>query len=206
MNRANIPSAVIPMVTEMTERGERAYDIYSMLLNNRIILVGSEINDQSANLVVAQLLHLSHRDAEEPVQMYIHSPGGVMYAGLAIYDAMQAVPNPIITIAVGLTASFATVLLTGGTHGQRYALPNATIHMHQPLGGAQGQATEIEIQAKEVMRLKARVNEVMSKHTGQPVEVIERDTERDYYMTAEQAVAYGLIDHVMEVRGDRVKV
>ncbi len=197
MKQMTSPFALVPTVIETTVRGERAFDIFSMLLNNRIILVGNEINDQTANLVVAQLLYLSHEDPEEPIQMYIQSPGGVVYAGLAIYDAMQIVPNPVATVAVGVTASFATVLLMGGTHGMRYALPNATIHMHQPWGGAQGQATEIEIQVREILRLKARLNQMLAKHTGQPVEVIERDTERDFYMSAEQAVEYGLIDHVM---------
>ncbi len=188
------------MVTETTLTGERMYDIFSMLLNNRIVLVGDEINDHTANQVIAQLLYLSNKDPDTPIQMYIQSPGGVIYSGLAIYDAMQAVPCPVMTVAVGFTASFGTILLAGGAKGMRYALPNATIHMHQPLGGAQGQATEIAIQAKEIMRLKTRVNEIMAKHTGQPVETIERDTERDYFMSADQAVAYGLIDQVMEIK------
>jgi ATP-dependent Clp protease protease subunit len=187
------------MVTERTASGERVYDIYSLLLRNRIIFVGDEITDQTANLVVAQLLYLSQADAEAPIQMYINSPGGAIYSGLAIYDAMQMIPNPVATLAVGVTASFGTVLLAGGTHGQRYALPHATIHMHQPLGGAQGQATEIQIRAREILRLKSRLNEILSAHTHQPLEVIERDTERDYYLSADQAVTYGLIDHVMEV-------
>jgi len=193
------PLSLVPMVTEMTERGERAYDIYSLLLRNRIVMVGSEINDQTANLIVAQLLYLSNEDRSAPVQMYIHSPGGVIYSGLAIYDTMQMIPNPISTLAVGVTASFGTVLLTAGTKGQRYALPNATIHMHQPLGGAQGQASEIEIQAREILRQRSRLNEIMALHTGQPLEVIERDTDRDFFMSAEQAVQYGLVDHVMEI-------
>ncbi len=193
------PRLVIPMVTEVTERGERAYDIFSLLLRNRIVFVGEEIDDQMANLIVAQLLYLSNEDREAQIQMYINSPGGVIYAGMAIYDTMQMIPNPISTLAVGVTASFGTVLLTAGTKGQRYALPHATIHMHQPLGGAQGQATEIEIQAREILRLKSRLNEIMSQHTGQPLEVIERDTERDFYMSAEQAVEYGLVDQVMEL-------
>ncbi|HMD89845.1 MAG TPA: ATP-dependent Clp protease proteolytic subunit [Anaerolineaceae bacterium] len=193
------PFSLVPMVTEMTDRGERAYDIYSLLLHNRIVFVGSEIDDQSANVIVAQLLYLSNQDREAPIQMYINSPGGVIYSGMAIYDAMQMIPNPISTLAVGVTASFGTVLLTAGSKGQRYALPNATIHIHQPLGGAQGQATEIEIQAKEILRLKARLNEIMSAHTGQPLDVIVRDTQRDFYMNAEQAVQYGLVDHVMEI-------
>jgi ATP-dependent Clp protease protease subunit len=193
------PFSAIPMVTEVTERGERAYDIYSLLLRNRIVFVGDEINDETANLVVAQLLYLSQLDAEAPIQMYINSPGGVIYSGMAIYDTMQMIPNPVATLAVGVTASFGTVLLTAGSKGQRYALPHATIHMHQPLGGAQGQASEIEIQAREILRLKSSLNEIMSRHTGQSVETIIRDTERDYYMTPEQAVEYGLIDKVMDI-------
>lgn len=193
------PMSLIPMVIETTGRGERAYDIYSLLLKNRIVFVGTPINDQVANLIVAQLLYLSNEDNESPIQMYINSPGGQVYAGLAIYDTMQMIPNPISTLAVGVTASFGTVLLTAGTKGQRYALPHATIHMHQPLGGAQGQATEIEIQAREILRLKTRLNEILAMHTGQTMEVIERDTERDYYMSAEQAVDYGIVDQVMEI-------
>jgi len=193
------PMSLIPMVIETTGRGERAYDIYSLLLKNRIVFVGTPINDQVANLIVAQLLYLSNEDNESPIQMYINSPGGQVYAGLAIYDTMQMIPNPISTLAVGVTASFGTVLLTAGTKGQRYALPHATIHMHQPLGGAQGQATEIEIQAREILRLKTRLNEILAMHTGQTMEVIERDTERDYYMSAEQAVDYGIVDKVMEI-------
>lgn len=195
----NDPMSLIPMVIETTNRGERAYDIFSLLLKNRIVFVGTPINDQVANLIVAQLLFLSNEDREAPIQMYINSPGGVIYAGLAIYDTMQMIPNPISTLAIGVTASFGTVLLTAGTKGQRYALPHATIHMHQPLGGAQGQATEIEIQAREILRLKARLNEIMSRHTGQTLEVIERDTERDFFMSADQAVEYGLVDQVMEI-------
>lgn len=193
------PMSLIPMVIETTNRGERAYDIFSLLLKNRIVFVGTPINDQISNLIVAQLLYLSNEDRESPIQMYINSPGGVIYAGLAIYDTMMMIPNPISTLAVGVTASFGTVLLAAGNKGQRYALPHATIHMHQPLGGAQGQATEIEIQAREILRLKSRLNEIMAHHTGQTLEVIERDTERDFYMSAEQAVAYGLCDQVMEV-------
>ncbi len=193
------PHSVIPMVTETTAFGERAYDIYSLLLRNRIIFVGDEINDQTSNVIVAQLLYLSNQDPESPIQMYINSPGGVIYSGLAIYDTMQMVPNPIATVAVGMTASFGTVLLTAGAHGHRYAQPHATIHMHQPLGGAEGQATEIAIQAREIMRLKSRLTEIMSTHTGQPLDAIERDTERYFFLTAEQAVEYGLVDHVMEI-------
>jgi len=190
---------LVPMVVESSGRGERAYDIYSLLLKERIIFLGTGIDDQVANVIVAQLLFLNHEDPEKEIQMYINSPGGVIYAGLAIYDTMQMISNPISTVAVGVTASFGTVLLTAGTKGRRFALPNATIHMHQPLGGAQGQATDIEIQAKQIMRLKALLNGVMAKHTGQPLEVIERDLDRDYYLDAQQAVAYGLVDQVLQV-------
>ncbi len=189
---------VIPMVIESSGRGERAYDIYSLLLKERIIFLGTPIDDQVANLIVAQLLFLNHEDPEREISMYINSPGGVIYAGLAIYDTMQMISNPISTMAVGVTASFGTVLLTAGTKGRRFALPNATIHMHQPLGGAQGQATDIEIQAKQILRLKALLNGMMAKHTGQPLEVIERDLDRDYYLDAKQAVEYGLVDQVLE--------
>ena len=189
---------IVPMVVENTGRGERAYDIYSLLLKERIIFLGTPIDDQVANVIVAQLLFLSHEDPEKEIRMYINSPGGVIYAGLAIYDTMQIIPNPISTVAVGVTASFGTVLLAAGTKGRRYALPNATIHMHQPLGGAQGQATDIEIQAKQILRLKSLLLGIIAKHTGQPLEVIERDSDRDYYLEAQQAVAYGLVDQVVE--------
>lgn len=188
---------VIPMVVESSGRGERAYDIYSLLLRERIIFVGTPIDDQVANVIVAQLLWLSREDAEREISMYINSPGGQIYSGLAIFDTMRMIPNKISTVAVGVTASFGTVLLTAGTKGHRYALPHATIHMHQPLGGAQGQASDIEIQAKEILRLKSRLNEIMAESTGQKLEVIERDTERDFYMSADQAVEYGLVDKVL---------
>jgi ATP-dependent Clp protease protease subunit len=189
---------VIPMVIESSGRGERAYDIYSLLLKERIIFLGTPIDDQVANLMVAQLLFLNHEDPDREIQMYINSPGGVIYAGLAIYDTMQMISNPISTVAVGVTASFGTVLLAAGTKGRRYALPNATIHLHQPLGGAQGQATDIEIQAKQILRLKALLLSILAKHTGQPLEVIERDSDRDYYLEAKSAVDYGLVDQVLE--------
>lgn len=194
---------VIPMVIETSGRGERAYDIYSLLLKERIIFVGMPIDDQVANLVVAQLLFLNREDPEREIQMYINSPGGVIYSGLAIYDTMQMISNPISTVAVGVTASFGTVLLAAGTKGRRYALPNATIHMHQPLGGVQGQATDIEIQAKQILRLKGRLNEILAKHTGQPLEVIERDTDRDFYLEPADAVKYGLVDQVLEVPAEK---
>lgn len=195
----SIPVSLIPMVIETSGRGERAYDIYSLLLKNRIVFLGTPITDQVANVIVAQLLYLSSEDPEAPIQMYINSPGGQVYAGLAIYDTMQMIPNPISTLAVGMTASFGTVLLTAGTKGQRYALPNATIHLHQPLGGAQGQASDIEIQAKEILRLKDHINEILAYHTGQDIETIERDTNRDFYLNAQAAVNYGLVDSVMEI-------
>lgn len=189
--------SVIPMVVEKSGNIERAYDIYSLLLKERIVFVGSAINDQVANLIVAQLLYLSREDPDKSIQMYINSPGGSIYAGLAILDTMQMIPNKISTVAVGVTASFGTVLLAGGARGQRYALPHATIHLHQPLGGAEGQATDIEIMAKEILRLKHDLNQFFADVTGQPLDVIARDTDRDHYMTAEEAVAYGLVDKVL---------
>ena len=189
---------VTPYVIESTNYGERSIDVFTRLMKERIIFLGTAIDDQVANVVVAQLLHLTHEDPEREIQMYINSPGGVIYAGLAIYDTMQMIPNPISTFAVGVTASFGTVLLAAGTKGHRYTLPNATIHMHQPLGGAQGQATDIEIQAKQILRLKRLLLDIMAKHTGQPLEVIERDSDRDYYLEAKAAVEYGLVDHVLE--------
>jgi len=190
---------VIPMVIESSGRGERAYDIYSLLLKERIIFVGTPIDDQVANVIVAQLLFLNREDSEREIQMYINSPGGVIYSGLAIYDTMQMISNPISTVAVGVTASFGTVLLTAGTKGRRYALPNATIHMHQPLGGAQGQATDIEIQTKQILRLRTLLNDILAKHTGKSVDVIKEDTERDFYLDANQAVEYGVVDQVLEI-------
>ncbi|NPV68987.1 MAG: ATP-dependent Clp protease proteolytic subunit [Anaerolineae bacterium] len=189
---------LIPMVIETSGRGERAYDIYSLLLKERIVFVGTPITDQVANLIVAQLLYLNREDDEKEIQMFINSPGGMIYAGLAIYDTMQQIKAPISTVAVGVTASFGTVLLAAGSHGRRFALPNATIHMHQPLGGAQGQASDIVIQAEEIVRLKKRLLQIFMEHTGKDAATIERDTDRDIYMTAQQAVDYGLIDAVLE--------
>ncbi len=191
-------TSVIPMVVESSGRGERAYDIYSLLLKERIIFLGSAINDQVANLVVAQLLYLSREDPEKAIQMYINSPGGQIYAGMAILDTMQMIPNKVSTVAVGVTASFGTVLLAAGAKGQRYALPHATIHMHQPLGGAEGQASDIEIQAREILRLKQHLSEFLAEVTGQSIDVIEKDTDRNFYMDAAQAVKYGLVDKVLE--------
>ncbi len=189
---------VIPMVIESSGRGERAYDIYSLLLKERIIFLGTPIDSQVANVIVAQLLFLSREDSEKEIQIYINSPGGEIYSGLAIYDTMQMISNPISTVAVGVTASFGTVLLTAGTKGRRYALPNATIHLHQPLGGAQGQATDIEIQTRQILRLRTLLNNILVKHTGKTIEVIKQDTERDFYLEAPDAVKYGLVDQVLE--------
>ena len=201
MSASQTPHNVIPMVIESSGRGERAYDIYSLLLKERIIFVGTPIDDQVANVIVAQLLFLSREDPEKEIQMYINSPGGQIYAGLAIYDTMQMIPNKVSTVAVGVTASFGTVLLAAGSKGRRYALPHATIHIHQPLGGAQGQATDIEIQAREILRLKSRLTEIMANHTGKTLQEIEHDTERDFYLDAKQAVEYGIIDQVLQPQG-----
>ncbi len=192
------PYNIIPMVIEQGSRGERAYDIYSLLLKERIIFMGLPINDQVANLMVAQLLFLDREDPERPIQMYINSPGGVVYSGLAIYDTMQSIAAPVSTVAVGITASFGTVLLAAGASKMRYALPHATIHMHQPLGGAQGQATDIVIQANEIVRLKERLNDIFVTHTGQDKAVIEHDTDRDIYFNPQQAIEYGLVDSVLQ--------
>ncbi|MCZ2113120.1 MAG: ATP-dependent Clp protease proteolytic subunit [Anaerolineae bacterium] len=186
------------MVVESTGRGERAYDIFSLLLKERIIILGTPINDQIANLTVAQLLWLASEDSTKPIRMYINSPGGQVYAGLAIYDTIQQVECPVSTVAVGFTASFGTILLAAGTKGMRYALPNATIHLHQPLGGARGQASDIAIQAQEILRLRSDLNNILSRHTGQSIERIQKDTDRDLYMTAAQARDYGLVDEVLE--------
>jgi ATP-dependent Clp protease protease subunit len=202
----DLPTALVPMVVETTGRGERAFDIYSLLLRNRIIMLGTPINDQIANLIVAQLLYLQNEDSTAPIRMYINSPGGHVYAGMAIYDTMQQVECPVSTVAVGYTASFGTVLLTAGTKGMRYALPNATIHMHQPLGGAQGQASDIDIQAREILRLRSTLNNILSHHTGQPLERIEKDTDRDIFMTAAEAMAYGLVDEVLIDPGKAAQV
>ena len=189
---------LIPTVIEKTQYGERAYDIYSRLLRDRIIFLGSAINDMVANSVIAQLLFLASRDAEKPIQFYINSPGGLISAGLAIYDTMQYIKSPMHTVCVGMAASMGAVLLAAGEKGKRFALPNSQIMLHQPMGGAQGQASEIEIAAKEIIRMRERLNKILVKHTGQPMEKIEKDTDRDYYMTSEEAKVYGLIDQVIK--------
>ena len=190
---------IAPMVIETSAYGERAYDVFTRLLKERIIFLGTPIDDQVANVIVAQLLFLNHEDPEKEIQMYVNSPGGVIYAGLAVYDTMQMISNPISTVAVGVTASFGTVILAAGTKGRRYALPNATIHMHQPLGGAQGQATDVQIQAEQIQRLKKLLIKIMAEHTGKAPDDIERDTDRDFYLDAKGAVAYGLVDQVLEM-------
>jgi ATP-dependent Clp protease protease subunit len=190
---------VIPMVIETNGRGERAYDIYSLLLKERIVFLGTPINDQVANLIVAQLLYLEREDNEKDIQFFINSPGGSVYAGMAIYDTMQMISAPIATFAVGLTASFGTLLLLAGTKGKRYALPNATIHLHQPLGGAQGQASDIEIQAREILRVKDTINNIIMRHTDMTLEQVNQYTDRDIYMTAERAKELGVVDSIFEM-------
>lgn len=196
-----LTAGLVPMVVEQTGRGERAYDIFSLLLKERIVFVGTPINSQIANLIVAQLLFLDREDPEREIQMFINSPGGEVYAGMAMYDTMQQINAPVSTVAVGFTASFGTVLLTAGATGRRYALPHATIHMHQPLGGAQGQVTDILIQAREAERLRETLEGILSYHTGHPPEKIHEDVERDVYMDAEAAVKYGLIDGILNPGG-----
>jgi ATP-dependent Clp protease protease subunit len=192
------PTALIPMVVETTGRGERAYDIYSLLLRERIVFVGMPISDQVANLVVAQLLYLDHDDPDRPISMYINCPGGMVYHGLAIYDTMQQVQAPVSTIAVGVTASMGTVLLAAGTKEYRYALPHATMHMHPAGGSAQGYAPDVEIQYKELKRVEDLLHELLSLHTGQPMEQIAADFDRDRFMAAEEAVEYGLVDQILQ--------
>ncbi len=191
------PENIIPMVIESGARGERAFDIYSMLLRERIIILGTPINDQVANLIVAQLLYLEREDADKDISLYINSPGGIISSGLAIYDTIQLIRPAVSTICVGLAASMGTVLLTAGAKGKRYALPNATIHMHQPMGGAQGQASDIEIAAREILRMQDKIRQIISKHSGQSYERVARDTDRDYYLTPEQAKEYGIVDEIL---------
>ncbi|AKJ64699.1 ATP-dependent Clp endopeptidase proteolytic subunit ClpP [Kiritimatiella glycovorans] len=191
---------LIPMVVEQTGRGERAYDIYSRLLKERIIFLGTPVDDAVSNLVVAQMLFLQSEDAEKDIQLYINSPGGAVTAGLAIYDTMQFVKCDITTYCVGQAASMGALLLAAGTKGKRYALPNARIMIHQPIGGAQGQAQDVHIQAREIMRMKDRLNEIISHHSGQDVERVAKDTDRDFFMSATESVDYGLVDEVIEAK------
>lgn len=188
---------LVPTVIEQTSRGERAYDIYSRLLKDRIIMLSGEINDQMANTVIAQLLFLDAQDSTKDISLYINSPGGVITSGLAIMDTMNLIKSDVQTIAIGMAASMASILLTTGTKGKRFALPNATVLIHQPLGGAQGQATEIEIAAEEILKSRKKLNKILAETTGQDPEVIQRDTERDHYLTAQEAKDYGLVDDIL---------
>jgi ATP-dependent Clp protease protease subunit len=190
-------SPLIPMVIEQTSRGERSFDIYSRLLNERIIFLGTPVDDQIANLIIAQLLHLESEDPDKDINMYVNSPGGSVYAGLAIYDTMQFVKPDIATISIGIAMSMGALLLAGGAKGKRMALPNAKILIHQVSGGFQGQATDIEIQARETIALKRRMEEIFAEHTGQPLERVSKDMERDYFMTPHEAQEYGIIDNVL---------
>ncbi len=194
-------NALIPMVIETTGRGERAYDIYSLLLKERIIFLGTAIDDNIANLIIAQMLFLDREDPEKEISVYIHSPGGVIYSGLAIYDTMQSIRAPVSTIAVGATASMATILLASGHKGRRFALPNATVHMHPAGGGVQGYAPDVEIQARELLRMQSKIQEILSLHTGQTKERIAEDFDRDHYMDAQGALEYGLVDEIIKPRG-----
>ena len=188
---------LVPMVVEQTNRGERAYDIFSRLLKERIIILGTPVNDQIANLAVAQLLYLTSEDSERDINMYINSPGGIIYSGLAVYDTMQWVSAPIATTCVGLAASMGSILLAAGAAGKRGALPNARIMLHQPMGGTQGQASDIEIQAKEIIRLKRLLYEILARHTDKSIEQIENDADRDYWLSAQEAKDYGIVDNVL---------
>ena len=195
MNR--LPEDIIPMVIETGARGERAYDIYSLLLRERIIFLGAPIGNQLANLIVAQLLYLDREDPDKDISLYINSPGGQIYAGFAIYDTMQLIKAPVSTICVGLAASFATVLLSAGTKGKRFSLPNSTIHMHQAMGGVEGQATDIEIAAREILRLQEAIRTILCERTGQEMEKIVQDTDRDFWLSPQQAAEYGLVDEIL---------
>ena len=196
---------LVPMVVEQTNRGERAYDIYSRLLKDRIVFIGSPIDDDVANLVIAQLLFLEAEDPDKDINVYINSPGGIVTAGMAIYDTMQFIKPPVAAVCIGQAASMAAVLLAGGAQGKRTALPNARILIHQPMGGTHGQATDIKIQAEEILRMREHLNGILAKHTGQPMERIAADTERDYYMSADQAKTYGIIDEVVAKRAASLK-
>jgi len=192
--------ALVPMVVEQTNRGERSYDIFSRLLNDRIVFLSDEVNDTTASLVVAQMLFLEAQDPDKDISFYINSPGGSVTAGMAIYDTMQFIKCDVSTICIGMAASMGAFLLSSGTKGKRLALPHSEIMIHQPLGGARGQATDIEIQAKQILRIKATLNQILSENTGKPIEIIERDTDRDNYMTAQEALEYGLVDKIVAKR------
>ena len=200
-----IDSALVPYVIEQTPRGERSYDIYSRLLNDRIVFLGEEINSTTANLVIAQLLHLESQDAEKDISLYINSPGGEVYSGLAILDTMNFIKPDVSTICVGMAASMAAVLLANGAHGKRFCLPHSKVMIHQPSGGAQGQQTEIEIVAAEIRETRRTLNQILSDATGQPIEKVELDTERDHYMTAQDSLDYGIIDRIIQSRSEAAK-
>ena len=197
---------LIPMVIKQSSRGERAYDIYSRLLKDRIIFLGTAMNDEVANLLIAQLLFLESEDPDKDINFYINSPGGLVTAGMAVYDTMQYIKPDITTVCIGQAASMGAILLTAGTNGKRYSLPNSRILIHQPMGGFQGQASDIEIQAREILRMKETLNEILVKHTGKKIEQIQGDTDRDFFMTAEEAKTYGIIDHVITDRDDLDKI
>lgn len=197
---------LIPMVVEQTSRGERSYDIYSRLLKDRIIFLGSAVNDDVANLIIAQMLFLESDDPDKDINFYINSPGGVVTAGLAIYDTMQYIKPDVVTVCVGQAASMGALLLTAGKEGKRFALPNARIMIHQPMGGAQGQASDIAIQAEEILRMKSSLNDIIARHAGVDIQQIEQDTDRDNFMSGEEAKNYGLIDHVVANRDDHLKI
>lgn len=198
-----MPQNIIPMVIESGTRGERSFDIYSLLLKERIVFLGTPINDQIANLVIAQLLYLEREDPDRDINLYIHCPGGVISAGLAIYDTMQLVRPDVSTICVGLAASMGTLILCAGASGKRYALPNSTVHMHQAFGGAQGQAADIEIAAREIMRMQETIRGILAKHTRQPMDKIAHDSDRDFYLNAQQAVEYGIVDEILSRPADK---
>lgn len=191
------PMNIIPMVIESGARGERAFDIYSLLLKERIVMLGMPINDQVANVIVAQLLYLEREDPDKDISLYIHCPGGIISAGLAIYDTMELIRPDVSTICIGLAASMGTLLLCAGAKGKRYALPNSTIHLHQAFGGAQGQAADVEIAAREIMRMQDLIRGILVKHTGQTVKKITHDTDRDFYLNPQQAMAYGIVDEIL---------
>ncbi len=195
-----LQDALVPMVVEQTSRGERSYDIFSRLLNDRIVFLSDEVNDATASLVVAQMLFLEAQDPDKEISFYINSPGGSVTAGMAIYDTMQFIKCDVSTICIGMAASMGAFLLSSGTKGKRFALPHSEIMIHQPLGGARGQATDIQIQAEQILRVKRTLNEILSENTGKPLEVIEKDTDRDNYMTAQQALEYGLVDKIIAKR------
>ena len=192
-----VPQSIVPMVIETSPRGERAFDIYSLLLKERIVFLGTPINDQVANLIIAQLLFLEREDPDKGINLYINSPGGVISSGMAIYDTMHLIKPEVSTICLGMAASMATILLSGGEKGKRYVLPNSTVHMHQPLGGAQGQASDIEIAAREIIRLQDKIRTMLAENAGQSYDKIARDTDRDYYLSAELAVEYSLVDEIL---------